>query len=431
MLAPYLIVLAVACGATLVLTPVARWVALRTGAVVRPDARRVHSRPTPTLGGVAMMGGVLAGLAVAWWLPAFRPVFDSLTVPVGVALAAVAIFAVGLIDDVREVSAPAKTAGMVLAGGILTVAGISTVFFRIPFGGILSLTPDLSAFVTVLWVVGMANAINLIDGLDGLAAGITGIAAGAFFLYGMRLEQVDVLAAGNIGPLIAVITLGICLGFLPHNFHPARIFMGDAGALLLGLLMAASTMAVGASTDAEYVGSTFFFFAPLVIPLVILGVPILDTAFAIVRRATRRSGLATADKEHLHHRLMRLGHGHRRSVLILWAWTALLSTVVLVPTYTGRGVPLIAVTVAALALLLLTIFLPGLGRSRPPKEAAEAVEPGTTGADTAELGLPSEAPTVPIAVQSPERQLAATVDRRRRRTRRRHAQRRTPRRPGG
>ena len=342
--------------------------------------------------------------------------------PLGVALAALAIFLVGLIDDVREVSAPAKTAGMVLAGGILTVAGISTVFFRIPFGGILSLTPDLSAFITVLWVVGMANAINLIDGLDGLAAGITGIAAGAFFLYGIRLEQVDVLAAGNIGPLVAVITLGICLGFLPHNFHPARIFMGDAGALLLGLLMAASTMAVGASTDAEYIGSTFFFFAPLVIPLVILGVPILDTIFAIVRRATRRSGLATADKEHLHHRLMRLGHGHRRSVLILWAWTALLSAVVLIPTYTGRGVPLIAITVAALALLLLTVFLPGLGRTRATRQAE---------AETAELTLPGEAPTIPMPVPSPERQLAATVDRRRRRTRRRHAVRRTPRRRGG
>ncbi|MGH9119496.1 MAG: glycosyltransferase family 4 protein [Acidimicrobiales bacterium] len=428
MFTPYLIVLAVACGTTFLLTPVARRIAFRTGAVVRPDTRRVHSRPTPTLGGLAMMGGVLAGLAVAWWLPDFRPVFDSLTVPVGVALAAVAIFSVGLIDDVREVSAPAKTAGMVLAGGILTVAGISTVFFRIPFGGILSLTPDLSAFITVLWVVGMANAINLIDGLDGLAAGITGIAAGAFFLYGIRLEQVDVLAAGNVGPLVAVITLGICVGFLPHNFHPARIFMGDAGALLLGLLMAASTMAVGASTDAEYVGSTFFFFAPLVIPLVILGVPILDTAFAIVRRATRRSGLATADKEHLHHRLMRLGHGHRRSVLILWAWTALLSAVVLVPTYTGRGVPLIAMTVAALALLLLTIFLPGLRRGRPPRdgERADAAE-----SDTTELELPAEAPTVTMAVPSPEQQLAATVDRRRRRSRRRHAQRRTPRRPGG
>lgn len=419
---PYLIVLAVAFLTTLLLTPVVRRIAVRTGAVVKPDPRRVHERPTPTLGGVAMVAGVLAGLAAAWQIPALAPIFESRTVPVGVALAAIVIFGVGLIDDIREVSAPAKTAGMVVAGSILTLAGVSTVFFRIPFGGILSLTPDLSAFITVLWVVGMANAINLIDGLDGLAAGITGIAAGAFLLYGLRLEQVDVLAPGNIGPLIAAITVGICLGFLPHNFHPARIFMGDAGALLLGLLMAASTMAVGGQTDAEYIGSTFFFFAPLVIPLVILGVPMLDTAFAIVRRATRRSSLATADKDHLHHRLMRLGHGQRRSVLILWAWTALLSAVVLVPTYTGRAVPLITVSVASLALLLYTVFHPGRRRVRDSTDAGE-IEPAEP------LGVGAEEPTVPMAIPSPEQQLAAAVDRRRRRNRRRHAQRRTPRRP--
>jgi UDP-GlcNAc:undecaprenyl-phosphate GlcNAc-1-phosphate transferase len=416
---PYFVVLGATFGTTLLLTPVARWVALRTGALVRPDSRRVHGRPTPTLGGVAMVAGVLVGLVVAWRLPEFRPVFQISTVPIGVGLAALVIFATGLIDDVREVSAPAKVAGMVLAGGLLSLAGVGTIFFRIPFGGILSLTPDLSAFVTILWVVGMANAINLIDGLDGLAAGITGIAAGAFFLYGLRLQQVDVLVEGNIGPLLAVVTLGVCLGFLPHNFHPARIFMGDSGALLLGLLMAASTMAVGGSTDAEYIGSTFFFFAPLVIPLVILGVPILDTAFAIVRRATRRSSLATADKEHLHHRLMRLGHGQRRSVLILWAWTALLSAVVLIPTYTGRGVPLIAVSVAGLALVLYTVFHPGLRRARGAKASEEEVPEA-----------PAPAAQAPAAVPSPERQLAQAVDRRRRRARRRHAARRAPRRPG-
>ncbi|MGH9244264.1 MAG: glycosyltransferase family 4 protein [Acidimicrobiales bacterium] len=420
---PYLIVLAVAFGTTLVLTPVVRWIAFHGGAVVMPDSRRVHDRPTPTLGGMAMIAGVLAGFAAAWRLPEFRPIFETSTVPIGVTLAAVAIFAVGLIDDVREVSAPAKMAGMVLAGGILSLAGVSTIFFRIPFGGIFSLTPDLSAFVTVVWVVLMANAINLIDGLDGLAAGITGIAAGAFLLYGIRLEQVDVLVTGNVGPLIAVVTLGICLGFLPHNFHPARIFMGDSGALLLGLLMAASTMAVGGSTDAEYIGSTFFFFAPLVIPLVILGVPIVDTAFAVVRRATRRSGLATADKEHLHHRLMRLGHGQRRSVLILWTWTALLSATVLIPTYTGRGVGLILISVAGLALMLYTIFHPGARRVKDAEaETEELTEPDPVAAAE---------PTKPMPIPSPEQQVAATVDRRRRRSRRRHAahRRRTPRRP--
>jgi UDP-GlcNAc:undecaprenyl-phosphate GlcNAc-1-phosphate transferase len=180
-----------------------------------------------------------------------------------------------------------------------------------------------------------------------------------------------VLAPGNIGPVLAAVTAGICIGFLPWNIHPARIFMGDCGALLLGLLMAASTMSVGGSTDAEYSGQSFFFFAPLFIPLVILGVPMVDTAFAIVRRATRRSGLATADKEHLHHRLLRLGHGHRRSVLILWAWTLLLSGAVLVPTYTDRGNTVVPFAILGLALALFTVFHPGARQAKAADEAGE------------------------------------------------------------
>ena len=132
----------------------------------------------------------------------------------------------------------------------------------------------------------------------------------------------DAIGPDNAGPLIAAAVLGACLGFLPHNFHPAKIFMGDAGALLLGLLLAAVTITVGGNTDTPFSGQTFFFFAPLFIPLVILGVPIVDTAFSILRRARRGTNVTVADKDHLHHRLMRLGHGQRRSVLILWTWTA-------------------------------------------------------------------------------------------------------------
>ena len=242
-----------------------------------------------------------------------------------------------MIDDLREVSAPAKIAGIVLAASVLVISGISMLVFRVPFLGVFVLSSDWSYLLSVLWVVGMANAINLIDGLDGLAGGIVAIAAGAFFLYAQELGHEGLLAPGNIGALIAVVTLGVCLGFLPHNIHPARIFMGDGGALLLGLLMAASTMVVGGRTDRSFSGSSFFFFAPVLIPVVILGVPVIDTFFAIIRRARNRSGISTADKGHLHHRLMRLGHGHRRSVFILWAWTALLSAFVLYPIYSGSG----------------------------------------------------------------------------------------------
>jgi UDP-GlcNAc:undecaprenyl-phosphate GlcNAc-1-phosphate transferase len=204
----------------------------------------------------------------------------------------------------------------------------------------------------------MANVVNLIDGLDGLAGGIVAIASATFLLYALQLGNEGLLDPNNPGALWSCITLGVCVGFLPHNVHPARIFMGDGGALLLGLLMAASTMSVGGRTTAEFSGQAFFFFAPIFIPLVILGVPVLDTLFAIARRAVKRSAVSGADKEHLHHRLMRMGHGHRRSVLILWLWTALLSAFVLYPTYTGEGDAIVPIGVAALLLGLFSMFHP-------------------------------------------------------------------------
>jgi UDP-GlcNAc:undecaprenyl-phosphate GlcNAc-1-phosphate transferase len=375
----YVVVFLVAVLTTAVLTPIVTRFANKAGVVKPVRARDVHQHEIPALGGIAMLVALILALVVASFLPPFETIFQSRSGPVGVIVAAVVIFTVGLVDELRKVrgagvSAPAKLAGMVLAGSILSLAGVSTIFLRVPLFGVFSLTPDLSAFITVLWVIGMANAINLIDGLDGLAAGVTAIAAGAFFLYGVRLDNVGVLAPGNLGPLLALITLGLCVGFLPYNFHPAKIIMGDCGALMLGLLMASSTMLVGGSTDASFTGQSFFFFAPLFIPLVILGVPMIDTAFAIVRRASRRSGVATADKQHLHHRLMNLGHGQRRAVVILWAWTALLSGLVLYPTYTGRGDALIPIGIAALALLLFTVFHPGARQARA--SAPDAVQPG-------------------------------------------------------
>src|SRR6266550_6137978 len=248
----YAIVFAVAAGVTYAATPVARRVAIRLGAVVYPDERRVHTAPTPTLGGAAMFVAFLAAMAVAAALPSFRPVFSRSSEPFGVIIAAAIIFGVGLLDDIREVSAPAKVAGQVLAACVLGLAGVTMFYFRIPFADFVVLSPDLGFLVTVLWVVGMANAVNLIDGLDGLAAGIIGIAGGAFFLYANRLSDAGLLAPDNIGPLIAVIACGVCLGFLPHNFHPSKIIMGDAGALLLGLLMASTTITVGGRTADQF-----------------------------------------------------------------------------------------------------------------------------------------------------------------------------------
>ncbi len=359
-----LAVFAAAFLTTFVVTPLVVRLAVARGWVVQPDARRVHTRPTPQVGGVAMFVGLLAGLGVAYASGGWSAVFASPRLPLGALAGAAVIWLVGTIDDVHEVSAPAKTAGIVVGASVFYVLGVNMFFFRIPFAGVLVLSADWAPLVTVLWVFGMCNAINLIDGLDGLAAGIVAIAAGAFALYDHRLLVAGVLAPDNPSLLIAVIVGGLCLGFLPHNFHPARTFMGDGGALLLGALMAASTMLVGGQNDQAFSGQTYFFFAPLFIPLFILGVPILDTAFAIVRRATRRTGVATADKDHLHHRLMRLGHGQRRSVVILWLWTGLLSAFVLYPAYTGKGDAIVPLAVAGAMLLLYTLFHPGARRAR-------------------------------------------------------------------
>ena len=356
---------------TVASTPLFRRLSFAVGAVQRPDERRVHTQPTALLGGAAILLGFLAGMGVAWQTDRFDEVFRASSVPLGVVLASLVIFAVGQIDDLREVSPPAKIAGTVFAGSILSIAGVSILFFRIPFGGLLSLSPDMSALLTVVWVIGMSTAINYVDGLDGLATGIVAIGAAALLLYCERLFGAGAISEDNAGPIVAAAVLGACIGFLPHNFHPAKIFMGDAGALLLGLLMAAATIAVGGNTDTPFSGQTFFFFAPLFIPLVILGVPIIDTAFSIVRRARRGAGVTVADKDHLHHRLMRLGHGQRRSVLILWAWTVLLSAIALYPTYKqGQGDLYIPVAIAVAALLLYTWFGPGV-RSRRENEDAE------------------------------------------------------------
>ena len=383
-LSAYLIVGGTAALVTFVLIPIVIWLSPRMGAVVAPDERRVHTRPTPTAGGAAMIVGVVAAAVVAFIHPEFEDVVAARTELLGVVVAAFVMWSVGFVDDIREITAPAKMAGMVLAGSLLSLTGVSILVFRVPFFDVLFLSTDWSFFVTVLWVVGMANIVNFIDGLDGLAAGIVAIASGTFLLYALRLGNEDVLDPANPGALWAVITLGVCIGFLPHNVHPARIFMGDGGALLLGLLMAASTMSVGGRATAEFSGQSFFFFAPIFIPLVILGVPVLDTIWAVLRRTVRGRSFATADKEHLHHRLMNLGHGHRRAVLILWAWTALLSVFVLYPTYTGEGDAIVPIGILALALGLFSVLHPRV-RPTPPGPADTEEPPGSDAAAPVEV----------------------------------------------
>jgi UDP-GlcNAc:undecaprenyl-phosphate/decaprenyl-phosphate GlcNAc-1-phosphate transferase len=387
-----------------VATWVVRRLAVRFAFVVLPDDRRVHEQPTPTIGGAGMFVGLLVAIAVASQLPGLRPIFRGNSEPLGLVLGAAVIFVVGMIDDVHDMSPPAKLSGQVLAGMVLYLSGLTMIFFHIPLlGTTLSLSPQVSPLVTVLWVAGMANAVNFIDGLDGLAAGIVGIAAATFFIYSHELLRTGNILPGNSGPLVAIIACGICVGFLPHNFpHQARIFMGDAGAMLLGLLMAASTISVVGQSPNSYSSKTYFLFAPIVIPFVILGIPILDTAFALVRRAGHGANPAVADKSHLHHRLMRLGHGHTRSVVILWIWTALLSALVLYPSISNHNTVLVPIGVVALGVALYTLFAPRGRQVAALSGGTHQVRSGP-GADTALPTGPAPGAPRPAKPGRPER----------------------------
>jgi UDP-GlcNAc:undecaprenyl-phosphate GlcNAc-1-phosphate transferase len=360
----YGLILAVAAGSTAALTVPAKRIAVRVGYISHPGDRSVHKKPIPYGGGASMFLGFLVAVLLAATLPPFRAAHTFTDSPemLGVVLAAGAMFAVGLIDDVRDMSAPAKMAGQVLAASILYFAGVTMYELKIPLAGFYLLTPGIIPLITAIWVIALTNAVNLIDGLDGLAAGVVAIGGGALALYGIRLMGLGLIPADNIGPLVAVIACGICLGFLPFNFNPARIFMGDAGAHFLGLLMAASTMVIGGRvpTAVPISGVTYFFFAPLFIPLFILGVPLVDMAFAFIRRTARGQKFDTPDKEHIHHRLLNLGHGPRRSVIILWAWTAVLSSFLLFPLFVHQVNAIIPIGAAALGVGLYTFFHPGL-----------------------------------------------------------------------
>jgi len=407
----YALVGGIAAVCSYLLTFPLRRFAARISFVADPDERRLHHHPIPYGGGPAMFLAFLAAMIVADHIGHLNGIFQGSSEPLGVVLGAAVILGVGLLDDAREISAPAKVAGQVLAAMFLVFLGATMFWLKIPLAGTVVLSSDLTPLITALWVIGITNAINLIDGLDGLAAGIVAIASGALAVYGVRLVELGVLQSTNLGPLIAVITCGVCIGFLPHNFNPARVFMGDAGALFLGLLMAAATMEIGGRTEGVS-GQTYFFYAPLFLPLFILGVPIADMAFAYIRRVAKGTGIDTPDNDHVHHRLVRLGHGPRRTVVILWTWTAALSGFVLFPLFAPESNAIIPFAAIVLGLLLFTLFRPGLrnerrkrrrGATRARAKTRAAVPVGVASGieATAKLGVVSGNGAVPGSDTAP------------------------------
>jgi UDP-GlcNAc:undecaprenyl-phosphate/decaprenyl-phosphate GlcNAc-1-phosphate transferase len=352
---PYVVVGSVAFIVTFLTTPLVRWMVVRLGAIDKPNDRKVHAMPTPTLGGLAMFLGILAAGAVAFFSGDFERVFEQSSEAWGIAAGGLVIFILGAVDDIRDLPAPVKLAGQVFAAGILFLSGVKMQFIITPDQTIF-LGDDVSVLITVLWLVAMMNAINLVDGLDGLAAGIVSIASASFFVY--SYNQADEFILTNTAPLVAIMLVGATLGFLRYNFFPAKIFMGDSGAMLLGLILGATTV-IGVGKAGVSIPSTsdvFLAYFPLLIPLMVLALPFVDALLAIIRRARGRRSVFHADKEHLHHRLMDLGHGHRQAVIVMYVWSALAGGAGLAFTYLDSADVVFALPIAVTALVLYTLF---------------------------------------------------------------------------
>jgi len=332
----YLLTGLTAAVLTFLLTGPVRVLAVRLGAVAWPRGRDVHSTPTPRWGGLAMLGGVLGGVLLAYQLPALRLAFDYSDEVVGALLAVTVLGVVGVLDDRFELDAITKLAGQTTAAGLLVLAGVQWVTFWIPWGGggtgigsFLILGQTQGVLLTVVITVALVNAMNFVDGLDGLAAGIGLIAATATAVFAIGLVRANGNDPAAYSPaLLAVVLAGACLGFLPHNFNPARIFMGDSGSMLIGLMIAAATTTASGRivpTDSTSATDVLALFAPLLAGAAVVFVPLLDLLMAVVRRTRKGASPFSPDKMHLHHRLLEIGHSHRRAVLLIYLWAAVLA----------------------------------------------------------------------------------------------------------
>jgi len=322
----YAIVAAVAAAATFLLTPLIRVLAIRAHAMAPIRDRDVHVLPTPRLGGLAIFVGLLAGTLVAAQLPVLRGTFVDSSEPRAAIVAAGLITLLGVLDDRFELDALTKLAGQIAVAGVMVLMGVQLSFLYLP-GHVYVLGRDQAVPLTVLLVVLLVNAVNFIDGLDGLAAGVVAIAAAANFAYSYHLQSSlgEGISAAPAS-LLAALLLGACVGFLPHNFAPARIFMGDSGSMPIGLVLAASMTSVTGQVDYGGLGKldAVPLLVPLVVPLAVLAVPFVDLVLAVVRRTRAGRSPFSPDKLHLHHRLLEIGHSHRRAVLLMYAWAALL-----------------------------------------------------------------------------------------------------------
>ncbi|GAB3617833.1 MraY family glycosyltransferase [Okibacterium endophyticum] len=389
----YALIAAVTAVITFALAVVVYKLALRYKWYPVIRERDVHTRPTPRLGGAAMFIGVVGALGIASLNPFLQSTFQNS----GVAILAVLgsslfIVIVGIADDIWDLDWMVKLAAQFIAAGLIAAAGVQ--IYSLPIGGLTVGSSWMSFVMTVFAIVLVMNAINFIDGLDGLVAGVGLIANGVFLVYGYLLvREMGQSSFFNLSLLISAVLVGVCAGFLPLNWHPARMFMGDAGALLVGLLMATSAIAItgqitpgalGQGVDgtatigrSQLIGA----FIPIILPFAILVVPLLDFGLAVFRRLRAGKSPFSADRKHLHHRLLDMGHSHLHAVLIFYAWTSVLSIACLLffvfqPYWFALGFLVVGVVVCAVITLM------PLGRRKSAEIGAQSAPEGTAAAES-------------------------------------------------
>ncbi len=352
----YLVTLLICAALCYLITPLVRTQAIRFGAVAEIRGRDIHTVPTARWGGVAMWLAMAVTFMIVNHLPLVGKSFGHESQ--GVFLAATVIVLLGMADDRFQLDALTKLAGQVFAASILLMYGIQILW--LPINGVITLPPSIGQLLTVLVVVITINAVNFIDGMDGLAAGIVAISGIAFFAFAYLLAIDFGFSRAGTPSLVTAVLVGICIGFLPHNAHPARIFMGDSGSMLLGLLLASAAITLTGQVDpnaiaAESAGPTLL---PLLLPFAVLAIPLVDLVLAVVRRVKSGKSPFAPDNQHLHHRLLSAGNSQLKTASILYLWTATIAFPVTVLAFAPWWVALIT----AVLLFSMTVLVSKIGK---------------------------------------------------------------------
>ena len=352
----YLVTLLISAALCYLITPLVRTQAIRFGAVAEIRGRDIHTTPTARWGGVAMWMAMALTFMIVNHLPLVGKSFGRESQ--GIFLASSAIVLLGMLDDRFQLDALTKLAGQVFVAGILLIYGIQILW--LPINGVITLPSSIGQLTTVLIVIIIINAVNFIDGMDGLAAGIVAIAGIAFFAFAYLLAVEYGFSRAGTPSLITAVLVGLCIGFLPHNAHPARIFMGDSGSMLLGLLLAAAAITLTGQVDpnaisAESSGPTLL---PLLLPFAVLAIPLADLLLAVGRRIRAGKSPFAPDNEHLHHRLLSAGNSQLKTAFILYLWTATIAFPVTVLAFAPWWIALLS----AIVLIVITSVVSKIGK---------------------------------------------------------------------